>query len=124
MVKASIILGVIVLVGILSIGLFVAFPLGGTASEATDSLSDTESAQIIDIDGIEEAADLFLLSYQDLIEDIASFQDDPSLGRAESRKNAAIDLAQDLIVRFQTLASELRGRLDELTLQSGEESSQ
>jgi hypothetical protein len=106
------------------IGLFSVFPLGSTASEAANFSSDTEGTQTIDVDSVEEVAELFLLSYQDLIEDIVSFQDDPSLDRAESRKRTFIAFAQDVMARYQDFTRELREKLDELTLESGEESSE
>ena len=124
MVKVGVTIGAIMLVITFMLGVLGAFPLSSGANGAIQYTSVTDEEESLDVDAVEEVGDLLLLSYTDLIDDISSFQHDPSIERAESRKNAFRDYADDLVTRFQDFASTLRVKLDELTAEAQEESSQ
>jgi hypothetical protein len=82
------------------------FPLTSTANTDSSSESDPD---------MEEVGERFTLCYKDLINDLASFQNDPSQERADERKETFTSFAQDLMERYETFADGLRNKLDKVT---------
>ncbi len=84
---------------------------------ATTAVTDSEHSNAIGYGprGMEQVGDRFEVCYKDIINDIASFQDDPSLERAEARKEAFTGYAGDLADRYKGLAEGLGERLDSIT---------
>ncbi len=107
MIKASITLAVLSIVLSFLMSTLSAFPL------TTKATTNSESSNITG--GAEQVSKQFTLCYEDLINDIASFQDDPSLERAEARKEAFTDFARDLTGRYEGLSKEFGNRLDTIT---------
>lgn len=109
MLKASITLGVIGMVVTFLVAVLGAFPLSSGASNA-DIYPNDDNAN-----SVERAGDMMLSSYTDIINDLVSFQDNPSLERAEARKNAFINYAQNTEERFKVFHQTLGSKMDELT---------
>ncbi|HAZ31911.1 MAG TPA: hypothetical protein DCY61_04355 [Dehalococcoidia bacterium] len=117
---AALVLGLVSLVVIFIIGILSAFPIDSTTGEAAIPPSNYQDTQDFSVDAVEEAGERFLFSYNSVIEDLVSFQRDPSLERAEARRDALISYAGNVQERFEGLSHELRERLDQLTTSSKE----
>jgi len=104
MVGASIVLSIITAVACFAMSALGEFPLsqGGSLDAA---LGEDQGQSVQDV------GEGFLLCYTDIIEDLASFQHDPSLERAEARRDAFIDLARSLIGKYRDLSQEAASRL-------------
>ena len=94
-------------------GVFGAFPLVGGASDA-DYVTGTQNSETLDFGAVEEVGDMMLLSYTDIIDDLVSFQNDPSLKRAEDRKRIFVEFAQVLTGQFEAFSNAMQGEMDEL----------
>ncbi len=121
---AALVLGLVSLVVVFIIGILSAFPLDSTAGKAAIPPGNHTDTQDFSVDAVEEAGERFLFSYNSIIEDLVSFQRDPSLERAEARRDAFVGYASHVQQRFAGLSRELRERLEQLTLSSNEEGSQ
>ena len=121
---AVLVLGLISLIVTFLIGVLSAFPLSGAAVDTSIPPSATESTLSLDVEAVEEVGERFSTAYHSLLEDIISFQHDPSLARAEARRDEFVSYAQQVIQLNQDFAQKLGDKLDGLTLQSNEESSQ
>ena len=117
MLNASITLGVMAIVVTLLVGLLSAFPLSSGLNDSANYSTDTGDTQTLNTGDVKKAGDLIMLNYTDLINDIASFQNDPSLERAEVRKNIFRNYAQNVANQFQVLDRTLSGKLNELAPQ-------
>ncbi|MCL0063919.1 hypothetical protein M1N83_01755 [Dehalococcoidia bacterium] len=123
---AALVLGLVSLVVIFIIGILSAFPIPAPGQGQVDSItgeaaippSNHQDTQGFSVDAVEEAGERFLFSYNSVIEDLVSFQRDPSLERAEARRDALISYAGNVQQRYQGLSHELRKRLDQLTASS------
>lgn len=117
MVGASITLSVITIVVAFILGVFNTFPLDINIDEdyAVDESEDFDET------AAEEAIKRIELSYNAIISDIASFQKDPDLERAEARKEAFTGFAQELVGKYQDLSDTLQADLDGLIEQANEE---
>ncbi|MDD5094326.1 MAG: hypothetical protein PHV74_08120 [Dehalococcoidia bacterium] len=121
MVNTAVTFGVIAIVVAFLFSLLAAFPLSSGALDMANPTGDGESTPQ-GIDGVEGVGDMLLFSYNDIITDIASFQDNPDLARAEARKNAFIGLAQNLGGQYKDFSQTLRGDMDELIAEADSES--
>ena len=106
MINGSITLAIIAMIIGFLVSILGAFPLNSTANVDSSSESDPD---------IEQVGERFTLCYEDLINDLASFQNNPSPERADERKEAFTSFAQDLMERYETFADGLRNRLDQIT---------
>jgi len=106
MINGSITLAVIAIIVGFLISILGAFPLTSAASIDSSNESDSD---------IEQVGERFTVCYKDIINDIASFQDDPDLERANERKETFTSFAQDLMERYETFADGLRNKLDTIT---------
>jgi hypothetical protein len=111
---AALVLSLVSLVVIFIIGILSAFPMDSTAGEVAVPPGNYQDTQDFSVDAVEEAGERFLFSYNSIIEDLVSFQRDPSLERAEARRDALIHYAGNVQHRFQDLSHELRERLDSM----------
>ena len=89
------------------------FPLTDGAID-TASYAGTEDSESLDVEGVEAVGDMMLLSYTDIINDLVSFQDNPSLERAEARKEAFVNLAESFVGSYQDFSHTMQGEMDEL----------
>lgn len=112
MVTASITLSIIAVVVSFVLGALGAFPLsdGTTIGDALPGTDGSEKVQT--------AADGLLLGYTDIINDLASFQKDPDLARAEARKEAMFRYARELLGQYEGFSGTLSASLDDLPLRS------
>ena len=117
MTGASITISIIAIVTSFLIGILSSFPLGAEGEFNSAPNEDSE----FDSSGIEEVGERFEVSYSAIINDIASFQRDPDLERANARKEAFRGFAQQLIGEYKDFSDELQVQLDELTSQPIEE---
>ena len=115
MVGASITLSVITVVISFILSVTGSFPLGDVGSEGGDPSGEFNPADV------EEAGQRLEASYCAIIEDIASFQKNPDLERANARKEAFTEFAQSLVGQYQDLSEDLQTDLDELIDQANEE---
>ncbi|MCL0090113.1 hypothetical protein M1O54_07195 [Dehalococcoidia bacterium] len=115
---AALVLSLVSLVVIFIIGILSAFPIDSTTGATAIPPSNHQDTQNFSVDAVEEAGERFLFSYNSVIEDLVSFQRDPSLERAEARRDALISYAGNVQQRYQGLSHELRKRLDQLTASS------
>lgn len=113
MVGASITLSVIAVVITFILGVLGSFPLGN--GDEYDSSGGYDPAHI------EEAGKRLELSYTGIIEDIASFQKDPDLERAEARKEAFTEFAESLVGEYKEFSEDMQLQMDDLISQSNEE---
>ncbi|MFP3975016.1 MAG: hypothetical protein ACLFVK_02200 [Dehalococcoidia bacterium] len=128
--KAFIVLSLIWLITGFIIALLGAFPLNTTASSVSlGSTNDTfysGSANDTSYPGsanntayvqarAEEAGELFTSSYEAVVNDLMSFQNNPSLQKAEARRDTFTAYGQTAVKSFETLAKGLRDKLDNLT---------
>jgi len=125
MVGASVTLSIITIVISFLLGVLGTFPLSGGGSDGNSQQVDnppavTEDSSEFDATGIEEVSGQFLTCYTDIIDDIASFQENPSLERAEARKEQFTQFAQEMIGKYQGFSGEMQGKLDELTSQANQ----
>ena len=120
---AALVLGLVSLVVVFIIGILSAFPIDTAIGETAIPPSNCQDTQDFSVDAVEEAGERFLFGYKSIIKDLVSFQRDPSLERAEARRDALIGYASNVQQRFKGLSHELRERLDQLT-SSGEEDSE
>ncbi|MBT4510615.1 MAG: hypothetical protein HOC20_00200 [Chloroflexi bacterium] len=120
MTGASITLSLIAIVVSFLVGILSGFPLGAEG-DTTGTSGETSE---FDAAGIEEVGERFELSYNAIITDIASFQRDPSLERANARKEVFREFAQQLVGEYKDFGDGLQGQLDELTSQAIEEEQQ
>ena len=98
------------------------FPLAGEAIDGIGTYStDIETSNTLNIDDVREVGDGLLLSYTDIINDIASFQDNPSLERAELRKNEMIGYAQILTGQFKSFGDSMQEEMDDLVAETDTE---
>ena len=121
--KAILVLGLVSLVVTFLIGLLGAFPLNGAADDATIQATGVENTSRLDIAAIKEVGERFSFAYHSVVDDIASFQQNPSVEQAEARRQAFVGYAQLASQRYQDFAETLQDRLDELTIQSNDGSS-
>lgn len=112
MATASIALSIIAVVVSFVLGALGAFPLsdGSTVGDALEGAGGSGNVQA--------AADGLLLGYTDIINDIASFQKDPDLARAEARKEAMFRYARELLGQYEAFSGTLSGSLDDAGLRS------
>lgn len=111
-------LGIIALVIAFLLGMLSAFPLSKDACLAANSSSESATSQPNDTNAMTAVGERFLLNYQNIVEDIASFQDNPSLERANHRKQALTRFAEDATERYRVFGGELNDILEKLTVQS------
>ena len=115
MVGASITLSVITVVLSFIIAVTGSFPLGDISGETGDPSGEFDTADV------EKAGQQLEASYCAIISDIASFQKNPDLERANARKEAFTEFAQSLVGQYQDLSEELQTDLDDLIAQGNEE---
>jgi len=120
---AALVLGLVSLVVVFIIGILSAFPIDTASAETVIPPANFQNTQDFDPDAIEEAGERFFFGYKSIIKDLVSFQRNPSLERAEARRDALISYAGNVKRSFTGLSDELRERLDQLTT-SGEEDSE
>ena len=108
MIKASITLAIVTIVISFLMSTLSMFPLTSEASE--NKVASTEEA-------IDQVGEQFSLCYKDIISDLASFQKDPSLERAEERKVEFTSYARNLMKQYDDFTNELRDKLDTMTIQ-------
>ncbi len=101
------ILGIVVafLVGVLSGFPTLDMPLPGPASAQDEAYS---------VEAVHQAAGLFAGSYMSLVNEIASFQQDPDYERAELRRQQMVAYGQSLMPRLQGLEQQLQGEAQRL----------
>lgn len=97
------------------------FPLTGQAGDINSYSTDIEATDTLNTNDVQELGDSLLLSYTDLIDDIVSFQDNPSLERAEQRKNEMIGFAKILTGEFQSFSDSMKGEMDDLVAEANAE---
>ena len=114
MIGASITLSVVVTVISFILAVTGSFPLGDVGNGSGDPSDEFSTADV------EEAGRRIEASYCAIIEDIASFQKDPDLARAEARKEAFTEFAQGLIGDYKDLSDELQTDLDDLIDEANE----
>lgn len=73
----------------------------------------------LDIEAVEEMGNRLSFVYCSIIEDIASFQSDPSVARANARRDEFVGYSKTLATRYQEFASQLQDKLDVLALDVG-----
>lgn len=117
MVTASITLSVIAVVISFILGVLGAFPLSDGSTIGSAAPGDDGGSSTFDSANVQQAGDNLLLGYTDIINDIASFQKNPDLERAEARKRAMTEYAEGLLGRYEGLSNDLSDKMDELTLQ-------
>lgn len=115
MVGASITLSVITVVVSFILSVTGSFPLGDISGEADNPSGEFNTADV------EEAGKRLEASYCAIIEDIASFQKNPDLERAEARKEAFTEFAQSLVGQYKDLSDDLQTDLDNLITQANDE---
>ncbi len=105
MVSASITLSIVAVIVSFILSVLGAFPLsdGTTVGDALPNADDSSKVQ--------SAADGLLLGYTDIINDIASFQKDPDLARAEARKEAMFRYARELLGQYEGFSGTLSATL-------------
>lgn len=128
--KALLVLSLIWLITGFIIALLGAFPLNTTASSVSlgstndtfysGSANDTSyPGSVNDTSHIqaraEEARELFTSSYEAVVNDLMSFQDNPSLEKAEARRDTFTTYGQTAVKSFEALAEGLRDKLDTIT---------
>lgn len=128
--RAFIVLSLIWLITGFIIALLGAFPLNTTASSVSPgSTNDTFCSGSTDDTSYpgsanntfrvqaraDEAGESFASSYKAVINDLMSFQKNPSLERAEARRDTFTAYGQAAIKSFQSLAKGLQDKLDNLT---------
>ncbi|MBM3132379.1 MAG: hypothetical protein FJZ95_05035 [Chloroflexi bacterium] len=120
MVAASITLSVIAVVVSFILGVLGAFPLSDGSTIGSATPGDDKGSSTFSSADVQRAGDSLLLGYTDIISDIASFQKDPDLERAEARKRAMIEYAEGLLGRYEGLSDDLTAEMDELAPRSAE----
>lgn len=95
------------------VGVLVAFPGAGHEREAaTDGPVDDD----FNVERVHEAAGLFAGSYRAVVDEIISFQQDPDLQRAESRRREMVHYGRHVMERLDILEGRLSERLDQLEI--------
>ncbi len=107
MIKASITLAIMTTVISFLMSVLSTFPLTDEASENNAAADE----------GIDQVGEQFSLCYKDIINDIASFQKDHSLERAEDRKVEFTGYARNLMEQYEEFSDGLRDKLDTMTIQ-------
>ena len=108
MIKASITLAIVTTVISFLMSALSMFPLTSAANE--NNAASTE-------EGIDQVGERFSLCYKDIINDLASFQEDPSLERAEGRQAEFTNYARNLMGQYEDFTNGLRDKLDTMTIQ-------
>lgn len=109
MVTASITFSVITIVVSFILGILGAFPLtDGAVADRQDG--DGEPSNISE--GMGQVSEGFMVCYTDIINDIASFREDPDLERAEARKEAFRQFAEGLVHQYEGFGERMEGMLD------------
>ena len=101
--------------------LFNGFPLPGVDGSSIDT---SEIAASGDMEAVEEVGDRFAFAYCSIIGDVASFQTDPSLERANARRDEFVGYSKALIDRYKDFTVQLQSELDNLALEADEGGSQ
>ncbi len=91
-----------------------AFPLSDGAIDTPNYSGNNGDTESLDVEGVEAVGDMMLLSYTDIISDLVSFQDNPSLERAEARKEAFVNLAESFVGSYREFSHTMQGDMDEL----------
>ncbi len=115
MIKASIVLAIISIVLSFIMGVLDAFPFADAANSGQEYMhvsgdSDHPAGEVVAV------SNQFSLCYRDIIEDIASFQDNPSLERANARKEAFTGYAEELKGSYEGFAEDLSRKLDTVAI--------
>ena len=93
-------------------GLLGGFPVSGGV------IGDTATGPLEPGNGMEvvlDVNDMVFRSYTSVVEDVASFQGNPDLARAEARRELIVLYANTLSAGFRELERQLRQQLEELT---------
>ncbi len=97
------------------------FPLSATPLNTGTSLSGTDS---LDVNNVQQVGNQFLSMYCSVVEDIASFQQDPSVERAVARRDAFLKYGKDTASNYQTFTTELTENFNQLNQGISEESTE
>ena len=94
--------------------------LGGGAVDAAPSAIEAGAPveEAYNSESIDQVAELFSNRYMSVVDEIASFQADPDLHRAEARRQEMVFYGGMLADAFQAFAVTMQGGLEELAAQS------
>ncbi len=102
---------VIMVIGLM--GLVVTF-LSGILSELPFQGTTSTVEDVEDVGDFDKVGEQFIDMYQLIVNDMVSFQQDPSLARAEDRSKKFINAAQNIQLSLRDFAQEFQEKLDEL----------
>ena len=90
--------------------------LGGGAVDAAPASIPAEAAMeaAYSNESIYQATDLFVNKYMSVVDEIASFQKDPDLRRAEARRQEMVSFGGMLADAFHVFAIKMQGDLERL----------
>ncbi len=94
------------------VAILAAFPVQGIA--VAQSRVDVNNANFSK-QSVEEAGNKFSSMYASVVDDLLSYQKDPSYERAEERRQAVTSYGEFLVNEFHILADSFQNKLDELT---------
>ena len=89
------------------------FPADGTAASIPASAPIEE---VYGAESIEEATQLFSSKYMSVVDEIASFQTDPDLRRAEARRQEMVSFGGTLAEALKVFAVRMQSGLEELVV--------
>lgn len=94
---------------------FLGIILNGFPLNVSAGVSATEPPPAgIDVAAVEQVGENLFSMYSMIVTDIASFQEDPSLEKARSRRDAFVDYGQTLTGQYRGLVSQLKEDLAQL----------
>ena len=93
--------------------------LGGGAVDAAPAVIEAgvPIEEAYNTESIYQAAELFSDKYMSVVDEVASFQTDPDLGRAEARRQEMVSFGGTLANAFHAFAVTIQGDLEGLAVQ-------
>ncbi len=120
--KAFAVLGLLGLIMTFLVTLMSGFPLNAAPDNVSASSND-ENTNDFNVNTVQEAGNQFCSLYCSVVEDITSFQHDPSIERAVARRDAFFEYGQNAAQDYQDFTSELIERFSQLSESTDEASS-